>query len=115
MSWKISDREEMEPAVVDVVTSVAVVGEAGTEIGAAGELPDRIGLLSADTGYPTGAELHRDATELLLPYPAAYPVRRLKYDHVLYAILRQHLRRRYTYTSPEFTIHSPQTINHRSC
>ncbi|KAH6831393.1 hypothetical protein C2S53_016293 [Perilla frutescens var. hirtella] len=47
---------------------VAVVGEAGAEIGAARELPDRVGLFSADAGDPARAELHGDAAELLLPY-----------------------------------------------
>lgn len=91
---------EMEPVIVDVVASVAVVGEAGTEIGVASELPYRIGLFSTDAGDPAGAELHRDAAELLLPNPAPDPVRRLQYHHILHAILRQHLRRRYTCTRP---------------
>lgn len=86
--------------IVDVVTSVAVVGEAGAEIGVSSELPDGIGLLAANTGDPAGAELHRDAAEVLLPNPATDPVRRLQYEDVVHAILSQNLRRRYTYTEP---------------
>lgn len=86
--------------IVDVVTSVAIVGETGAEIGVASELPDGIRLFSADAGDPASAELHRDAAELLLPNPPPNPVRRLQYQNVLHAILGQHLRRRYTYTRP---------------
>ncbi len=85
------------PAVVDVVASIAVVGEASTEARIVGELPDRIGLFATDTGDPTGTELHRHASETFFSDPPADSVRSLQNHHVLYPVLCQHLRRRYSF------------------
>ena len=85
------------PAVVDVVASIAVVGEASTEARIVGELPDRIGLFATDTGDPTGTELHRHASETFFSDPPADSVRSLQNHHVLYPVLCQHLCRRYSF------------------
>lgn len=85
------------PVIVDVVTSVAVVGEEGTEIGLVSQFPDGIWLFAANSGYPTSTKLHRYAAKLLLPYSPSNSVRRLQYNHVIHSVLRQNFSCRYTW------------------
>lgn len=82
------------PAIVDVEASITIIGEASPEVWLFGELPGRVRLFSTDSNYPTGAEFHRHASEILLSDPTADTVRSLKNHNVLYAVLDQHLRRR---------------------
>ena len=95
--WKISrSSSSYGPPIVDVVSRITVIGEAGSESGASGELPNRIGLLASDAGDPASAELHRHAAEVLLPDSPSDSVRRLENHDVLDSVLRQNLRRRNT-------------------
>lgn len=81
------------PAIVDVVASIAVVREAGSEAVFACEFPHRVRLSAADAGDPTGTELNRHAAETLLADPAADAVGGFEDHQVLHAVLGQHLRR----------------------
>lgn len=87
------------PAIVDIVASIAVVGEASSEAVFGGEFPNRIDFSAADADDPTGTELRRHTAERLLADPAADAVGRLEDHQVLHAVLRQHLRRRDTFKS----------------
>lgn len=94
--WRFFFLNFFGPAIVDVVASIAVIGEAGSEAGFGGQLPDGIGLAAANSGDPAGAELHRHAAESLLPDPAADSIGGLEDHDVVDAVLGENLRRRDT-------------------
>jgi hypothetical protein len=56
--------------IVDVEASIAIIGEASSEIMFHGEFPNRIRFSTSDTGDPTSTEFHRHATETFLTDPA---------------------------------------------
>lgn len=85
---------EYGPLIVDVEASIAVIGEESAEIRFLGKLPDRVRLSSSDADYPAGAELHRQASEILFSDPAADTVRSFQNHYVLHAVLDQNFRRR---------------------
>ena len=85
------------PAIIDIVASIAVVGEESSEAEFAGQFPNWITLSSSHAGDPTGAEFRRNSSEVLLPDPPADTVRSLQNHHILHAILRQHFRRTYAW------------------
>lgn len=63
--------EFFEPLIVDVVTSIAIIGVACSEILFNGEFPNRIRFSTSDAGDPTGTEFNRHATETFLTDPSA--------------------------------------------
>lgn len=101
-----SEKPELEykPSIIDIVTSIAIVGKARTQTRFSGKFPNGIRLFSADPGNPTGAKLHRHAAKILLPHPPANTIRGFENHQVLHSLLRQHLRRRYTFHRKETNI-----------
>lgn len=89
-------KKKKKPAIVNIETGVAVVGEASAESRFGGKFPDGVGILPANALNPTGAGLDGDAAELLLPYTATYSVRRLQHYKILHPTLRELLHRRYS-------------------
>lgn len=91
---KIDGKNECDwfcgPLIIDVIASIAIIGEACSYIMLNGEFPHRIGFSTSDAGDPSRTEFHRHTTKTFLTDPAADSVWSLKDYYILYTVLSQH-------------------------